>query len=145
QRVERSRPVVSDAGRMVYEFVLVCEQGGERSSVARSDRGVEARDARNRGVRWHPAADRARCQFGSSFLRRSDDKLVDARERLVLALGVELLAARHRAIASEDEQVTETSLESAAAGAVGAEVRPAYEERIGLQGEDVIGARGEVY
>ena len=35
-------------------------------------------------------------------------------------------------------------LEGAAAGAVGAEVRPAHEERVGSQGEDVVDAVGDV-
>ena len=38
----------------------------------------------------------------------------------------------------------EVPLEGAAAGAVGTGVRPAYEERVGAQVEDVVDARSEV-
>ena len=41
--------------------------------------------------------------------------------------------------------MAKASLERTAAGAVRADVRPAYEERVGSQGEDVVDARGGVF
>ena len=49
-----------------------------------------------------------------------------------------------RPSASEDPEPEELPLVGAAAGAVGAEVRPAHEERIGPQAEDVVLAHGDV-
>ena len=70
--------------------------------------------------------------------RRLGRQLVEAGERLGVAVDVELLEARQEAIASEDPEQEELPLEGAAAGAVGAEERPPHEERIGLQAEDVV-------
>ncbi len=52
--------------------------------------------------------------------------------------------ARQKTIDSEDPERRELPLEGAAAGAVGAEVRPADEQRVGAQAEDVVVADGDV-
>ncbi len=131
---------------MVHDLRVVGEQGGERVGVAGGERGVEARRVRGRGVRSHPArALRARPRRrGCDRAGGSRRQLVEAGERLGVAVGIELLAARHEAIGSEDPEHEEGPLEGAAAGAVGAEVRPAHEERVGSQAEDVVDAGGAV-
>src|SRR5438876_6995688 len=121
---------------------------GDRVRVSRGKGGLEAGGARGRGVRSHAAfafLDDPGCRGGRARLRRRR-QLVEAGERLVLALAVELLPARDEAVGSEDPQLAKVSFERAAAGAVRAGVRPPYEERVGSQGEDVVDAdaRGEV-
>ena len=68
---------------------LVGEQGGERVGVAGGDRGVDAGRVRGRGVRSHAAL--APGGSGRRGRRRLGRQLVEARERLGVALGVELL------------------------------------------------------
>src|SRR5438876_5745587 len=118
---------------------------GDRGRVARGKGGLEAGGARGRGVRSHAAfafLNDPGWGGGRAGWRRRR-QLVEAGERLVLALAVELLPARDEAIGSQDPQLAKASFERAAAGAVRAGVHPPYEERVGSQGEDVVDARGE--
>ncbi len=146
-RGEQSLPVVRGAGGMVHDLALVGDRVGERVGVAGGERGVEASRVRGRGVRSH-AALALRPQLGLARLRIalavgsavSSSKRASASARV----GVEQLDARHEAIGSEDHEPEEVPLEGAAAGAIGAEVRPAHEERVGSQAEDVVDALGDV-
>ena len=115
---------------MVLDFQLVGEQRGERIGVSRSDHRIGASRVRGRSVRAHAAADGAH--------RRLDDQLVEAGQRVGLAVGIEVLEARQKAIASEDPELEELPLEGAASSAVGAKERPPPEERIRLQAEDLV-------
>src|SRR5438093_13469141 len=126
---------------MVYDFVLVGGQGGERVRVSDRDRGIEARRVRGGGVRSHPALAlfrRPKWRARESRPRRRDRQLVEAGERVVFAIAVEELEARHEAIGAEDMEQEEQPLVGAAASAGGAKVTPAHEQRIGLQGEDIV-------
>ena len=71
-------------------------------------------------------------------------ELVEARERLVVAVEVELLHVREAAVGPEGPEHEEAPLEGAAAGALGAEVRPADEERVRTKAEDVVDAGGDL-
>src|SRR5262249_8393732 len=76
---------------------------------------------------------------------RRDRHLVEAGERLVLPIGVEVLETRDAAVGSEGPQLKELALEGAAADALDAGKRPPPEEHIALQAEDfVFGERGIV-
>ena len=133
KRGERSRRAPCSSGGVVHGFRLVGEQGREPISVSGGDRGVEAGRLRGGDVRSHAA-------LGS---RRLGRQLVEACERLGLAVGVEPLHPRHEAIASKDEVRKVLPLEGAAAGASRAQVRPAQEERVGSQAEDIVDAVGD--
>ena len=146
-REEHSLPAVDHAGRMLHDLGTVGEHGGERVGVLDSDRGVKASRIRGRGVRAHaaPVPLRASGWCGRrSRHRRLGRQLVEAGERLGIALGVELLPARQETIDSEDPEHQELALVGTAAGAEGARIRPAHEERVGSQTEDVVDARGPV-
>ena len=69
---------------------------------------------------------------------------VEARDRLGRAVGVEGLVARHAAVGAEHPEQQELRLEGAAARAVGAGVRPAQQDRVGLETEHVVDAGGDV-
>ena len=64
--------------------------------------------------------------------RRLAGQLVEARERLGVVVGFEGLEPRQQAPGSEEHELKSRSLEAAAAGAVGAGVGPAHQERVGL-------------
>src|SRR5439155_20277402 len=108
--------------------------------------GVDARGVLGRGVRSPPALallDSSGWWSRHSCHRRLGRQLVKAGERLVLAVGVEVFDARQQAIGSEDPEREELPLIGATAGAGGAKVSPAHEERISLQAEDFVVARGD--
>src|SRR6058998_3552298 len=70
-------------------------------------------------------------------------QLVEAGERLVLALGVEEFDAC-QAIGSERIEYDERPLIGAPASVGGSSVSRAHDERIGVQAKDFFGARGGV-
>src|SRR5947199_5777190 len=72
-------------------------------------------------------------------------QLVEGSERLVLAVDVEHLEARHETVGAEDPEEEERPFENAAAGPGRADVRLAGEERVGPQGEDLVDAVAEVF
>jgi hypothetical protein len=127
---ELSSQVEGDARGVVDVLVLVGVERGERVGIAGDDRGHQPCRARGRGVRPHPtlASHRGSGRPGSESLGR---QLVEADERLGVAVGVEELDARHEAIGLENPEHEEHSLVGTAAGAVGAEVSPPQEECIG--------------
>jgi hypothetical protein len=134
-----------DAGGMVDDLVSFAEQDGKGVNVSCSDRGINAGTVRTCSVWSHGAANRTRPLGREPFdpstgLRAgsAQDKLVEARECLLAVIGSEHLVARQEAIGSEDPEREDGSLVSAAAGALRAEIRPANEERIGSQREDVV-------
>ena len=133
--VERSAPVVAQAARMVECLRIVGEQAGERVGVSRSHGRVQSGGVGGRGVRSH-AAPHGR--------RRLGRQLVEARERLGLALGVEPLDPLQEAIRSGDPEDEEGSFVGPAAGTGSAKVSPAQEQRIRLQAEDLVVAQGGV-
>jgi hypothetical protein len=67
-------------------------------------------------------------------------ELVEARERLVVAIRIELLEARQAARCVEQPEQEEPALVRAAARALDAEVRPAQEHAVGPERDDVVGA-----
>src|SRR5436309_14595380 len=93
---------------------------GDTLPIASFPRLLEAIPRPRRGVR----------NTGRS---RFPGQLVEAGERLGLAVGVEILDARQQAIGSEDLEEEVLPLIRAAAGAGDAKVSPAQEERISLQ------------
>src|SRR5439155_11979853 len=110
-------PVVRGAGGMVHDLVALGEQGGKCVGVPRGNRDLEAGGVRARGVRAYSAF-RSRGSCACESRRRwLGGQLVEARERLDLALGVELLPARQEAVGSEDPEHEEVPLEGAAADA----------------------------
>src|SRR5262249_22075516 len=119
-RGEQALPVVGPAGGMVDDLAAVRDMGSDRVDVSGNDRGVDTGVVRGRGVRLQPAVG-PRCGLRCDG-RRSGRQLLEAGERLGVALGVELLRASHEAIDSEDPEVAKASLERATAGAVRAEV-----------------------
>src|SRR5262249_40159610 len=130
-RSEDRLPVPRRAGRTGPELRLVGGPRGQRVAVPGLDRGVHAGGPRGRGVRSHAAADRG-------------SQLIETGERLDLALGVEVLEAGQKAIASEDPERNERPLERAAAYQVGTAQRAPPEQRIRLHAEDVILVHNEV-
>src|SRR5262249_61941181 len=122
---------------------LVGVEGGKRVGVPRGDGGIDAGDVRGRGVRLQPPTPPgcASCRAGGRR-RRSRGEYVESRERLVVAIGVEELDARQKTIGPGHPEPEEMPLVGAATGPVGAEVRPAYEERVVSQGEDIVDAVG---
>ena len=120
---------------MVQDLAAVRDVVSDRVLVSGSDRGLEAGSVRGRGVRSH-ATPRG---------RRLGRELVAARERLGVAIDVELLPARHEALGSEGHQQEIWPLESAAARAVGARSRHAQEAHVGAQVEDVVEAQSEAF
>ncbi len=78
---------------MVDDLASLGEQGGERVDVSGSDRGVEAGRVRGRGVRSHAArALLGARRHGGDRARWLGRQLVEAGERLGVAVGVEQLA-----------------------------------------------------
>ena len=87
---EQSLPVVRGAGRMVDDLDVVHALSEDRVDVSRGDRGVDAGGVRGRGVRSHAALAAARRRCGrESRRRRLGRELVEAGERLGVAIGVE--------------------------------------------------------
>ena len=133
---------------MVQAFVLVGPQGWERVGVPCGDDGIQAGSGRGRGVRSYPSL---AFLHGSGWRGREPTgrwlgrQLVEAGERLGLAIGVEPLPACQEAVGSEDPEQEEVPLEGASTDADGARGRPAHEERVGSQAEDVVDARGKVF
>src|SRR5262249_52051369 len=105
--------------RVIEALHPVGVEGGDRVGVSGRDGGIDAGDGRRGSVLSDPAPRRLRgAQWGCGG-RRSARELVEAGERVGVAVAVELLGARYETVGSEDPQVTEASLERAAAGAVG--------------------------
>ena len=125
---------------MLHDLVLVSEQSGERVEVSGGDGGVQASGVRGRGVRAHAALVPLRRESRRRWLGR---QLVEAGERLVLALGVEEFDAC-QAIGSERIEYDERPLIGAPASVGGSSVSRAHDERIGVQAKDFFGARGGV-
>src|SRR5262245_51194527 len=71
-------------------------------------------------------------------------ELVEAGERLVLVIHVEVLEARDATVGTEGPEVEKLALERAAADAVDAREHPPGEERTRLEGEDVVVAQGGI-
>src|SRR6266571_6921320 len=92
-----------------------CEARGDAVPVACLPRLPEAVPGPRRRVR------------DAGGRRRPGRQLVEAGERLVVAISIEDLVARQQAIASEDPEPEERSLIGTAAGAGGAEVSPPHE------------------
>src|SRR5207249_9390443 len=108
---------------------------------------LEAGGARGRGVRAYAVLAVLRgseWRGGGSRRRRLGRQLLEAGERLGVAVGVEELPAPHETVDAEDIERDEAPLEAAAAGAVRTEVRPAHEERVGSDAEDGVEAKDEV-
>jgi len=126
---------------MVHELRLVGHQVVDSVRVTRGYGGIEARRVRGRGVRSHAALAPWRGSRGGGRgprRRRFGDQLGEAGERLGLATDVEVLDARDETISSEGPECHDKPLVRAAAGAVGAEVRPAHEECVRSQRKDVV-------
>ncbi len=140
-------PVVDGAGGMVHGSVLVGDRvanaSASRAANAASKRAAFAvaafgrtrRSALLRGSGWRGCGSRR---------RRLGRQLVEAGERLASRSASNNSMRVMRPSVSEDPEQEERPLVGAAAGAVGAGVRPAHEERVGLQAEDVVDAHGDV-
>src|SRR5262249_12130382 len=122
-KAEYSLPVEGGAGGMVDGLRLVGDHGRVCVGVAGGERGLPAGRMRGRGVRSHAAGD-------DGYGRPRGGELVEAGERLGLAVPVEHLDARDATIVSKGEEREGLYLPGAAAGAVGAEARRAAEECI---------------
>src|SRR5262249_23334570 len=139
---ERSLPIVGSTVGMVDDVAGIRKTGRDRVEVSGSDRGLDAGSVRGRGVLPH-AADALLHWSGWHYeprQRRFGGQLVEARERLGLAIDIEHLAARNVTIGSEDQETEDLCLPGAATGAVGAEARRAPEERVRPSTEDVVEA-----
>ncbi len=127
-------PVVRRAaGGPVDDLRLLGPQREDGIEVARGDGGVHLGGVPGSGVR--PNAARGRRRLGDP---------VEARERLVVAVRVELLPSAEEALRVERPDHQPGPLVGAAGGAIGAEVRPAHEQRVGTVAEDVVDAEGTV-
>ena len=113
--------------RWLSVSVSSVKSAGNAACVPRRHRGLHARGVLGRGVRSH-AARRS---------LRTSRQLVEARERLGVAVDVELLPAREQPVGSERPEHEQRPLEGAPAAADRAGVRPAHEQRVGTQVEDV--------
>ena len=71
-------------------------------------------------------------------------ELVEAGERLDVALGIECLAVDDQPVGAEDTEEKEWRLEDTTAAAVGSGGGPAQQDRAGLEAEDVINAGRDV-
>src|SRR5207249_3054316 len=108
---------------------------------------LEGGGARGRGVRAYAVLAVLRgseWRGGGSRRRRLGRQLLEAGERLGVAVGVEELPAPHETVDAEDIERDEAPLEAAAAGAVRTEVRPAHEERVGSEAENIVEVKDEV-
>src|SRR5439155_13511249 len=108
--------------------VLLGEQGGERVGVPCGEDSLEAGGGRGHGVRAYAVLALLRgSEWRGRGSRRSrlGRQLVEAGERLGVAVGFEHLPAPHEAIEAEDMERNGAPLEAAAAGAVRTEVRAA--------------------
>src|SRR5262245_29836621 len=74
----------------------------------------------------------------ASRRRRLGCHLVEAGQRQVFAIRVEVLDARDAAVGSEGPELDELSLEGSATDAVGARKRPPPNERAGLPAENFV-------
>jgi hypothetical protein len=97
-RVQRPFAAVGRADGVVDDLQLVGGQGGKRGGVVGSDGRVEACRMRGRGVRTHSALACRRAARRIGLGR----ELIEARERLGLAVGVEELHACCQAVGRED-------------------------------------------
>jgi len=132
---------------MVHGLHVLGEEGEERVGVAFGDRGVETGGVRGRSIRLHAAPDGALNHPAPCFDRRVEGclsrfagQLVEAGDRFDDAVDIERFHMRHQAIGFEDPQAEEVPLERATAGAVGSDVGPAHQERIGSQRQNVVDA-----
>src|SRR5262249_35990182 len=98
-----SAPVVGETGGMVDDVRLVGEQGKKRVGLSCGDGRIEVGGVRGRGVRSHPAQ-RLRYRLRWRHQRTFGRQLVEAGERLGLAVEVEVLATGQEAIAAEDHE-----------------------------------------
>src|SRR5262249_59174475 len=99
--------------------------------VAGSKGSVDASRIFGCGVRAHAARGlRGRRGRHRDTGRPIGHELVEAGERLVLAIDVEVLEARDAAVVPEGIEVDEVALEGAAAGAVDPGERPPGKERL---------------
>src|SRR5262249_2472168 len=132
---EISLAVVDDAGRVVHDFESIGGQAGDALGVSCGERGILAGGVRRGGVRSYPALAPIR---GSRWCGR---ELVEAGERLGVAIDVEYLVPCEPTVGSESHEPEVRPFEGATADAIRAEVRPTPEERVGSYGKDVIDAK----
>src|SRR5262245_35625016 len=128
---------------MLHKLGDVREQGGERVHVAGGDYGVEAGGVGGRGVRSYPAAGAPRRRPGHPAFGRPGGERVEAGERLVYTIVVEILPTGRESIAAESAEREERPLVSAAA-AIRADAGQPCQERVRSQGENIVHAVDEV-
>ena len=117
---EERAPVVHHVSRRV---------GRERRfPVARAPGSLELRPGARRRVRS----------------RRRRRELVEARERLGLAAGIELLPLHQAAVGAEDEELAEVAFERATAVVLHSPARPPDDQRVVARREDVVDRDREV-
>src|SRR5207253_3581044 len=115
------------------------EERREALAVQRLPRLPEALGApRRRG------ADARGSRRGRRYLGAARDERVEAGERRVITVGVELFVARQEAIRSVHPEHEETSLVRTASDTQRAGVGPADEERVGSEAENVVDTEGQV-
>jgi len=110
------------------------EEPCHRIGVARGDRPAHAIEALRGDVRAHAAGHRRGCHCASERL--------EARDRVLFAIDVEVLDARHETIAVEEPERERHALEITTTDA-DAGLRPAREKSMGLEGEHVVDAARE--
>ena len=128
---------------MVDDLVVVADQVGERSASGRRPR-LDAGRVCGRGVRSHPA--RGPPPTGSRLSMRGSSagrQLVEAGERLGVAIGVELLDARHEAVGAEDPEEEGTAFRKRRRRCGRCRSSSTHEQRVGSQVEDVVKAVGD--
>ena len=106
--------VRSTGGKVDRVLVGIGKESVERGIVSCRDCGVDPGYELGRGVRLHPAVglrDRMR-RCGRDFRRWLGRHLVEAGERLVLAVGLERLLSNQRAGGVENRKVTNRALET---------------------------------
>src|SRR5262249_8669485 len=95
-----------------------------------------------RGIRSHPTHGLLRRSGWRCDWPSCGRQLVEASERVGGAVGIKPFDAGRAAVGSEDAQREALGLVRPAAGAVGAAKDRGYEERVKLQGEDIVDADG---
>ena len=129
---------LEEPGPIQLEHVPPVEEPRLRR-VARLDRGPVPRVPRLRH-----SLHRAGRGVREPRLRGRGGELVEARERLCLAFGLEYLDARDETFRREDSEQDEMLFVTSAACAYGAHVRPPQEHCVGAEGEDVVEASDDV-
>ena len=126
-----------------------CAPGGVVRRTRAPARRAPARPSQSRALKQSKSSRSARAAAlakasDSGSPRAAAGQRVEARERLGFAVGVEGLVARDPAVGVEHREQQELPLEGAAAGAVGAGMRPAQQDRASGSSASTSSTRGEV-